>query len=1465
LLLQSAGVQTRLVYWFTEKIEAETGVRIIIGGVDFRPLKSLVLNDILVKDFRNDTLLYARNAVMAIDSVSLFQRSFKVKELTFEDAYFNLWMSRGDKNSVMNLEVMLDSLSSFASSSDKSESSGGAWVIDLEKIKVRNSRFTYREEKKDSVFYEINWTDVDCRELNVDILRPNFSGDETFMDIRGLSFKEKSGFEVKEIDGVMKLRSGHLDVSGIKIKTERSDLHLKSLQFDWKPNNGYWRNFTSRMEQRYEVAPSEVSFEDLAYFNEGLLGIRNVFTCEGVVTGTVNKLKGTNLRIELGEKTVIEGDAESSGLPSFFTALFDINIRSSSVYPPDLETLYLPWMDYWISIPKPFHAIGVHNISGRFNGTIEDFVFKANSTTRGAHGDAVLHYASTSTGYTLDGNLSFPGVNVGRLMKVDGFGNADFAADFTGKFNDDTYLFDLEGQINSMYYKGTSVGKGQVFLTADETLLDISAEFADEKFKSELHLKQSNDSVPELELKGKFDIADLNDFQLGINQKTREHCVGKLAVNIKGDLEHRADISAYLTDLSYHTQTQTPDRGFRIDTIRLDGEKDYENYSMALSSDVVDFKMSGIGAMQPALRFLNQQLCKFLPVFKSPDTNVSLPSNVHSSYLFSNKDLNRVLNVIYPDFNISSGANINLRIEGSTNKFAVDFVADTLIYKGINFSDASFKVDGKGDKLTIVSTLGKIDVFELFTVHNLHNELRMHDDEIDSEISWCNWSEKTYSGNLSANVKFLPSDNGDYKTRITINPGIVVMSDSVWRVNSAVGIIENGKIKLEEFSVVNNNQYMGVSGDITENPKDVFSIKLKNIDLFKLNKMLFTSNVNTFGMVNGEIHFQNNLLHSDIQVKDWGVNSDTVGVLNIVSYWEPDSGRLVMKAENFSGDDIPFYLSGYYQPSSDSIHLNLNLKEFDLQYMNRYTSSVYSNGKGRISGNLHINGNPTDFDVNGYVALDSVSMLVNDLNTVFSVRDSLFFSKNDVYFKDFEIKDRNGNTALLNGSYDIIKGNYNFDISCNNFLVMNNGPEHSDQLYGRVYLTSLINVNGADGVTNVRINARPEWGSELYLPLSAATNIEENNFLHFVNTNQYYREDEKSSKFDMKNVILNANLELNDNLKVYIVFDPLIGDVLHASGSGDIKIELDNNEGISMLGEYKLSQGNYTLTLGGLMDKSFNLKPGGTIVWNGAPYDAVIDVAAVYNLKTSLNELFTDGNTAGNEDAVRDRSTKVPVECILDLSGNITNPTVVFDINFPSLDAQAKSYVQNLFASEDEKNKQMFSLLMLNRFTKPDHINVETENTNVGRQAGMTTVSEILSNQLSRWLSGINNNFGVDFVYRPGDEISADEVELALSTQLLNDRLSISVNGNMDVGSNRNVENASKNNVIGDFDIELKINEEGSLKLKAYSHTDEKIIYKTNNETTQGIGVSYQESFDTFRELFNRYLGFLKKKNRKTD
>ena len=251
-----------------------------------------------------------------------------------------------------------------------------------------------------------------------------------------------------------------------------------------------------------------------------------------------------------------------------------------------------------------------------------------------------------------------------------------------------------------------------------------------------------------------------------------------------------------------------------------------------------------------------------------------------------------------------------------------------------------------------------------------------------------------------------------------------------------------------------------------------------------------------------------------------------------------------------------------------------------------------------------------------------------------------------------------------------------------------------------------------------------------------------------------------------------------------------------------------------------------------MINKRFRIVEGGSITWNGDPYSATIDIRAKYSLNASLYDLTLDA----------ENKRRIPVDCELILTGNIMNPDIGFDIDFPHMDPGSEATVKALILTEQQLNKQIFSLLVLGRFQPVLGFGDPTSD------IVSANSTELLSNQLSSWLSQINEDFDIGINYRPGDEITNREVEVALSTQLFNDRLSI----NGSVGNNPDISAQNSSEIVGDFDINYKITKEGKVRVKAYNHANETYLSTDNNPYTQGLGLFYMKEFNSIKDLFKR-------------
>ena len=315
---------------------------------------------------------------------------------------------------------------------------------------------------------------------------------------------------------------------------------------------------------------------------------------------------------------------------------------------------------------------------------------------------------------------------------------------------------------------------------------------------------------------------------------------------------------------------------------------------------------------------------------------------------------------------------------------------------------------------------------------------------------------------------------------------------------------------------------------------------------------------------------------------------------------------------------------------------------------------------------------------------------------------------------------------------------------------------------------------------------------------------------------------------------MNFQFEVNQNTELQIIFDDNVGDVMKAKGNGNIQMKINTKGDFNMYGDYIVNEGDYLFTLKNVINKRFRIRPGGTIVWSGDPLDAKLDLTAYYRLRSSLVDL----NLPIDSTAARKR---VPVEVNLKMRNNILNPEIDFDIYLPSLEENTSAMIDASIVNEEEMNRQVFSLLMLNKFAAPQS----------GLQASGAvgaSYSELLANQLTNLLSKSKVS---EYVEIGVNEIKSDELEVAVSKSFFNDRVVVS--GNIGSSSNQNEVQSQSSSVVGDFNIEYVIKKDGKLKANAFRKSNDYNLFNSNFAPyTEGVGLFYREDFNT-------WLGLMKK------
>jgi hypothetical protein len=452
-----------------------------------------------------------------------------------------------------------------------------------------------------------------------------------------------------------------------------------------------------------------------------------------------------------------------------------------------------------------------------------------------------------------------------------------------------------------------------------------------------------------------------------------------------------------------------------------------------------------------------------------------------------------------------------------------------------------------------------------------------------------------------------------------------------------------------------------------------------------------------------------------------------------------------------------------------------------------------------------------------------------------------------------KLHDEQGHTATAIGTI-IHHGlkDWNFDVSLEmeDMMVLNTDAGNNELYYGQAYATGDLSVSGYTDNLEVAVDARTAPGTDIHFPLGASKEVGGISFIHFVEPGG---RDTLEEGVDLSGVRLDMNVAVTPDARFELIFDPTVGDIMRGSGRGNIAMTVTPAGDFSMKGDVEIVEGDYLFTLRNLVNKRFGIDPGGHITWYGDPFDATLAIDAVYRLRAGLYDVMP---AALRTEAYKKR---VPVDVVMHLTQRLMNPDIAFEVRLPSVDEAVRTQVNSALANPDDLNKQVFALIVLNRFMPTDATASNTSDFSVG---SATTGTELLSNQLSNWLSSMSDQFDLGVNWRTGDAITQDEVEVAVSTQIFNDRLQLSSNVGVSYGAGGTQQG---NNLIGDFSAEYMLTQDGKLRFKAFSQSNDRNLNQVDQApTTQGAGLAYREEFDTWHEFF-RKLGnvFRKKANRR--
>ncbi len=1477
-LLQTYGFQTwiaqRVAGWLSDETKAKVEIRSV--SVDF--FNKLVLQDVFIQDLHGDTLLFARKITVNINEFSSEDKVLDLKDASLEYAHIGLANYKSD--SAMNFQFLVDA---FASTDTTTNPDTSSWKISYGDLALKHVSFSYRNEKDTSTTKGINFSDIYLSELNARIADITSVADTFSVRLKDLSCYEKCGLRINQLSSNISVSPSKLKFDGMMLALNKSliatDLVLKYNSYD------DFNDFLHKIKIRADLDETRLHVGDLGYFVPSLLGFDRSLSFSGRVSGTISNIKGKNMTIDFGDDTHLAGDFEMNGLPNLDETYIMLDMEELTTSKKDIERIPLAPYDKGKTIQLSANAgmLGKVKFQGRISGYYYDLVSDGSFQT--ALGTIVtnlkLRQDPESGAISYRGTLRTAGFQMGRMLFMEkefGAISMDLTVDGTGIRLTDINA-DIKGKIHNLYfnnydYKNLDVN-GRLARRVFSGSLIVADENLDLAFNGSVNFSES---PTKLVFDAKINKADLKQLHY-LEMEPGIRLATDVEINMTGDNLDNLKGYVKLKNIAY-TQGKVP---YDLRDLLFVANEENGIRSLKLNSEIVDAQITGKYRVQDLggsfFDILSLYVTSLLPqdyMKKKAKEKVKIREEFEYSFVF--KNTTPITRLFIPDLTLAFHTIFKGKYNSKRGYFDIHGSSKSIRYAGTELKAWKLDVKTGDEALEISSYCDTWKITDTVRAENFSLHTRIYNDTIGLVLNWKNRTKKINSGDIRLSMdllqfpkigaKFLPTDS------------TMVIEDSLWKILDGNMItFDSGRFDIQNLVFAHAKQEVKVHGKVSERDADQLLVEFKDFNLANINALTYKSGIGFKGTITGSstlssLYVPSNLkFNSGFDFNKLWLNKEEIGTGTVITLYDKNKNVIALSGSfsKYNNNEKNFSFSGKYFPGKekDNIDMDVDITNFGLQFFEPFLKSVFSKFRGYASGRVSVKGEVDNPKVKGYAVVQVKNLQMDYLNpnNSYTFSDSIYLEPGEdggpgsLRFDSLIVSDFYGKTATITGR--VYHTNYkdwqlDLDIWANKFMAMNTTEAQNSLYYGRAFITGRINVFGyvdqniqvdasikTDKSLNPR-NKKIEY-TQFFIPLSGPSEVSESTFITFINKDSLNRK-KVSQKVDLSGLILNLDLEMTPDAECQILFDPKVGDIIKAKGEGNMRIEITSSGNFNIYGDYNLTEGEYLFTLQNIINKKFRVEKGSSLKWTGDPYNAEIDLKAIYEVRTSLQVMFPDDSSGVYK-------RRYPAHVVLNMTRGLLTPDIAFDVDLPSVDASVLQTVKGYLNTEMEMNRQVFSLLVLNTFVTPQSL-VGFSDVNSNANVASVTGFEMLSNQLSNILSQVSTEFDLRVNYRPGDDISSDQLEVALSKHLFNDRLVIDGS----VANNGATSQAqSANAIVGEVNVEYKVTDDGKIRIKAFNKANDNTVVNTNDPYTQGVGVFYREDFETLKDLFKRYLQRTKK------
>lgn len=1453
--IQSHRLQTWLGQKAGNYLSGELNNTITIKKISLDFFTKANIEGVFISDKKADTL-FTGDLLVDIKNLDYKHQKIEFKKITIKNSTAKLLKYKTD--SLLNFQFLID----YFNTGVEDTISKPKWDVKLGDIYLDNLNFTYRDENSDlKISPNMNFNNLLFTKTSGKLSNIKFNKDSIYAKINDLRTIEQCGFVLKNLTTEAKISSSELLLKKLIIKTPQS--YVKgNVNFYYKEWKDY-SDFINKIRiKSYLATGTKVAMKDIASFTKELNGLNATAYLSGKVNGYINDLNLEDFKLKYGNHTRFNGNLTLTGLPDFSTSFLHFDAKEISTNYMDIVQIpnYPFRENKKLQLPIEIKRLGTISYKGKFDGFLTDF------TTHGKFktdlGNLVtelsIKIGKKEKDFAYHGKLETSDFDIGTVFGIKNFNALSLKIEIKGNgLSLKSLDADVEGQILNLNYNNYSYRN-----------IKLNGNFKEKVFNG---LLQSVDPNANLDFNGNINFANkvpeidfistVNNLDLKKLNFTKQDAQisTQILINLKGDNINNLTGTVNFDDTEYKNAAKK----FKISTFDLKLEQTTIDKKIVVNSNYFNLTVDGRFIPTNLSLAFNQVLNAYYPAFVAKIKTKTIYTDAFK-FKLTIKKFNIINELFVKNLMISPNSIIGGDFDASTNLMNINLKSDSIRFANVKFNNNVIESYSKNNKINLVFKTASIQLTDSISLKNCFMYLVSKDLDTKYNFEWDNKSVSKNSGRIAGKVSF-----SHHLANLSFDKIFVTNKDSsIWNMvtSNPTTIDTSGNILINPLLFTNKEQSIGIAGSLSDKPNDSLAINTSNVILEQFNPLLRALKLKLEGVLNGRLTVHDPkafAFSSDLSFEKLKINNNTLGQMLVKTNYNPanktifSDGYTSLGLPTIDGEKMKnIAFKGYYylNKKEESIDIDIKASPANLKMLNPMLEGVLTINNALVSGEGKIHGSPDNIKIDGKFKLYNSEIKVDYTNVTYNINGEIEIMPDQIRFSELLLKEKGLKAApqgTLNGN--IFHSNFNkiqldYDVSYKNMLVLNTTDKENKTFYGKIYGTGNVGIWGFLNNLHMSVNATTNKHSKFFLPLDGPAEIAESDFIHFVKKDTIV----KKTTNALTGLSLEMSLKATPDLRVKIILDNTSGDALNVQGDGVIDMKISTLGKFEMFGDYIISEGDYLFTLENVINKKFEIDAGSNISWSGNPMNADVDIKTSYKQRASVAPLLND--TTGRYKG------RYPVDCKLLITNKLFSPNINFAIEFPSVDATARARINNILSDEAELNRQVFSFLLFRSFVTPQIYNTNGGGVTAGGAAA-STGSEMLSNRMSEFLNTYFGNLTglrdlqVGVNYRAGNQ-NSQEVDLALSKQFLNNK--VTVDGNFGVNSNQT---KSSNGLIGDVNIDYKLSDDGRYRVKGFNRSNDNTqITTSGGPYTQGVGFFYREEFETFNQLFKRYLDKVKRK-----